>query len=315
MPSGQLTERHPFMSLLQLLLLVLGGTLLFTCLAFVIGIMIYGFEGMVKFQESLNGSSSEGLGFLKLVQIGSTIGTFIVPAFIFAKFQGGIDSYLHLDKRVSWILVLTSIGLMFSSGYLIEWTISMNKQMHLPEFLKGIEGWMQEQEDQLAKLTKQLLIMNNTTDLMINLLMIAILPAIGEELIFRGCFQNIFTRWTGSYHWGIWLAAILFSAIHMQFYGFIPRMLLGALFGYMLVWGRSMWLPIIAHLVNNGGAVITAYMMQLKGESLDDFEKVDPATWPVYLVSVIITVTLLGYMYYNWSNTLKNNHTEEELIV
>jgi len=153
--------------------------------------------------------------------------------------------------------------------------------------------------------------MKNTPDLLINLLMIAILPAIGEELIFRGCFQNIFTRWTGNYHWGIWLAAILFSAIHMQFYGFIPRMLLGAMFGYMLVWGRSMWLPILAHLVNNGGAVITAYVLQLKGQPLDNFEEVQPTTWPIYFLSTIMTVALLSYMYYNWIKTVKNNHPEE----
>jgi membrane protease YdiL (CAAX protease family) len=310
MPSGQLTDRHPFMSLLQLLLLVLGGTLLFTCLAFVIGILIYGFDGMVQFQQSLNGNSTEGLGFLKLVQIASTIGTFVVPALIFAKFRGSIISYLHLDKPVSWILIVVSIALMFSSSYLIEWTIGLNKQMHLPDFLKGVEVWMQNQEDQLTRLTKQLLIMNNMPDLLVNLLMIAILPALGEEFIFRGCFQNIFTRWTGNYHWGIWLAAILFSAIHMQFYGFIPRMLLGAMFGYMLVWGRSMWLPVLAHLINNGGAVITAYVLQRKGQSLDNFEEVQPTTWPIYVLSTIATVILLGYMYYSWK---KNPDLNDEI--
>lgn len=316
MPSRQLTDRHPFMSFLQLLLLVLGGTLLFTCLAFLIGILIYGMDGIQQFQNSVSGSTTtEGLGFLKLVQIASTIGTFIVPALIFAGFRGNIAEYLRLDKRVSLILILVSVGLIFSSSYLIEWTIGLNKQMHLPEFLKGVETWMQNQEEQLAQLTRELLIMNNVSDLMINLLMIAILPALGEELIFRGCFQRIFTRWTRNYHWGIWLAAILFSAFHMQFYGFIPRMLFGALFGYMLVWGESMWLPVIAHLVNNGGAVITAYYLQLKGQSLDNFEEGQPSTWPVYLLSTIVTIALLSYMYYKRADSAKNGKIADEITL
>jgi membrane protease YdiL (CAAX protease family) len=186
---------------------------------------------------------------------------------------------------------------MFSSGPLVEWTFALNKQMVLPEFLQGLQEWMQNKEEELNRITKQLLRMNNSADLLVNLVMIAALPAIGEELIFRGCFQNIFSRWTGSYHWGIWLAAILFSTIHVQFYGFIPRMLLGALFGYLFYWGRSIWLPILAHFVNNAAAVITAYVYQRRGQSLDKLDETEPGNWAVYLMSIATTVALLWFIH------------------
>jgi len=201
---------------------------------------------------------------------------------------------------------------MFSAGPFIEWTNTLNKQMVLPEFLHWLQDWMQSKEEQAGKLTKMLLIMNSPVTLIVNLLIIAILPAIYEEFIFRGCFQKVFTSGTGNYHWGIWLAAIFFSAIHAQFYGFIPRMLLGALFGYLLVWGRSIWLPVLTHFVNNAGAVITAYVYQLRGQSLDKLDETEPVQWYFYVGSIIITAVLLRFMYKKWAKSGEDNILQEE---
>lgn len=314
MPIYESKERHPFISLIYLLLLILVGSVIFTIIGFGLGILIYGFQGIAQYQEIFSGSvNNDGLGFIKIIQTSSTIGMFIVPALVFARLESSnVSSYLHLDNRGQWILITVSIAVMFSSGPIIEWTVLMNKQMVLPEFLHGLQDWMLSKEKQLDRITKTLLIMNNFSSLLINLIMIAILPAIGEEFIFRGCFQNIFTRWAGNYHWGIWLAAILFSAIHAQFYGFIPRMLLGALFGYLLVWGRSIWLPVLAHFVNNAGAVITAYAYQLRGQSLDKLDQTEPVKWPVYLISAAMTALLLGYMYNKWSKSMEDSMMQQE---
>ena len=100
--------------------------------------------------------------------------------------------------------------------------------------------------------------------LFINLLMIAIIPAIGEEFFFRGLLQRIFSNWVRNTHWGIIISAFLFSAIHMQFYGFFPRFLLGAMFGYLFVWSGSLWLPVLAHFINNSLAVIAYYLVSIR---------------------------------------------------
>jgi membrane protease YdiL (CAAX protease family) len=310
MSVTQSPERHPFTSLLQLLLFVLGGSVLFTCLSLVLGYAIYGEAGMSMFRETVNGGGNEGLGFLKIVQIVSTIGTFIIPAIIFAWVQNGnISSYLNLDKKVPLYLLVISFAVMFTVVPLLEWTVNLNKAMHLPGFLKEIELWMRAKEDQLSRLTMELLIMKGIPDLAVNLLMIAVLPALGEEFVFRGCLQKIFAKWTGNYHAGIWIAAILFSAIHLQFYGFIPRMLLGALFGYLYVWGGSLWLPVLAHFVNNATTVIIAYQYQLQGKPLDGLDEASPMNWTSYLFSAAITAVLLGvfYNYYQKRKILKED--------
>lgn len=93
------------------------------------------------------------------------------------------------------------------------------------------------------------------------MLLIALVPAIGEELLFRGVFQRLFTEWFRNIHWGIWISAILFSAIHFQFFGFLPRLFLGVIFGYLLELTSSMWVPIVAHFVNNLTGVIIAFFI------------------------------------------------------
>lgn len=293
------TRNQPYVSLIYLLLLAFSGALVFIIIGYIIGIAIYGTGIIFQSAQVLSGESTNGLGFLKLIQIFSTIGTFIVPALFFAKLESKRPAvYLRLSTSVNPLLILLAIAVMLFSTPVLEWTVNLNKQMQLPEFLAGLESWMRMQEDQLEKLTFMLLNVNDVPGLLLNLLMIAVLPAIGEELIFRGCLQKIFTSWTKSYHWGIWLAAIIFSTIHLQFYGFLPRMLLGALFGYLLVWSGSLWIPILAHFVNNAAAVITAYFYVQRGESL---EKLNETGYDknifLLLFSLVVTAMLLQLFY------------------
>jgi uncharacterized protein len=300
MPGYMTDERQPFLSLIYLILLALAGALVFVILAYIVGIAMYGQGILFESQEILSGNGNTGIGFLKLVQIASSIGMFVVPAVIFARIESSSPfSYLKLNTPVKPVFILLGIVIMFVSGPLLELTVSLNKEMHLPDFLNRLENWMRQKEDQLEKLTIQLLQMDNFRDLTINIFMIAVLPAIGEELIFRGCLQRIITNQTNNYHLGIWIAALVFSAIHVQFYGFIPRMLLGALFGYLFFWSKSIWVPILAHFINNGTTVLVAYFYQQKGKPLNELvnEETYQPDFLLYMGSFILTAFLLGYFY------------------
>ncbi len=136
------------------------------------------------------------------------------------------------------------ILLVFVINPFINFTGEINGRMHFPPWLEDMEEWMRTAEENAERLTRAFLEVKTTGGLLFNLLMVAVLPAIGEELLFRGVIQKQLSAWSGSHHWGIWLSAALFSALHMQFYGFLPRMLLGALFGYLL--GLE-WLPVAPH--------------------------------------------------------------------
>lgn len=280
------TERHPFRSLLLLLLLVFAGQLVFTIIGILIGGLIYGFKGQ-----------PDSLDFLRLLQIISSFGMFVAPAIFFARLESN-DWLAYLKLRHFYIiLALLTVMIMISFGPLLELSLEWNKSMKLPPFLSGLEEWMLLKEQQMAELTKQLLRMGTVNILLVNLLMLAIIPGVGEELIFRGCLQNILGRWTRNHHTAIWITAIIFSAIHFQFYGFIPRMLLGALFGYLLVWSGSLWLPILAHFMNNAVAVVTAYIYQQKGICLDKMDEPDRLSWYLYVLSLVLFIGLLITFY------------------
>ncbi|MDR1592013.1 MAG: CPBP family intramembrane metalloprotease [Prevotellaceae bacterium] len=144
----------------------------------------------------------------------------------------------------------------------------LNNMVSLPDFLSPMEEWMRAKEIASAEITVRLLEMDNLATLGITLVVMAALPALGEELVFRGLLQRLIEQRIGL-HAGVWIAAVLFSAIHLQFFGFVPRMLLGAAFGYMAAWTGSLWLPIAAHFLHNAFAVITAYLQQRHIISVD----------------------------------------------
>lgn len=287
------TQRHPFVSLLLLLLLMFAGAVVFMLIAFIAVIVIYGMKEMV---DASTGMASS-IEIIKLLQLFISTGMFVVPALFFARLEStDWISYLKL-KGFPLIFLLLTFLIMLSSGPMLELSAELNKSMKLPAFLKGLEEWMLGKELEMAEMTKQLLKMNTMGVLAFNILMLAIIPALGEELIFRGCLQKIFARWTGNKHIAIWVTAIVFSAIHVQFYGFLPRMLLGALFGYLLIWSETIWIPILAHFLNNAVAVMTAYVYQRQGISLDKLDQPDPVAFYVYILSFIACGGLIWIFY------------------
>jgi membrane protease YdiL (CAAX protease family) len=114
-----------------------------------------------------------------------------------------------------------------------------------------VEQWMREQESAAEALTAQLVAGGDVLLLMSNLFVIALVAAVSEEFFFRGALQRIIGLRVRNRHTAVWLTAFLFSAFHLQFYGFLPRMLLGVFLGYLLVWSGTVWLPVLAHFVNN----------------------------------------------------------------
>ena len=164
--------------------------------------------------------------------------------------------------------------------------------MILPHFLQ----WMRDSEDAAEKLTAAFLRMNTVWQMWFNLVFIGLLTAIAEEFMFRGVMQTIFEKWTGNKHAAIWITAILFSAFHMEFFGFLPRLLLGAMFGYFVAWSGSIWPAVFAHFLNNGTAVVVTYLYQNKMIKLnpDDQHVFNPAG---YMISIAI-ILFLFYVYH-----------------
>lgn len=203
------------------------------------------------------GISGMDMSMTRVIQTISSLGLFLLPAIGMALFcDASPRHYLFLhsvnDERV-WLLVLAS---MFLIAAPINFIAMLNQQMELPTFMAPVEQWMRSQEDLAQQLTQNMIGDGTPQLLAINLIVMALCPAITEEFFFRGALQRLIGKWNPNPHFVIWSAAILFSAFHLQFYGFIPRMLLGAYPGYLLLWTRSIWIPVFAHFINNATAVI-----------------------------------------------------------
>jgi len=162
---------------------------------------------------------------------------------------------------------------------------------------------MKNMEDAAKIMIEKFMAVESISGLMFNIFMIAVLPALGEELMFRGVIQRIFSDWTKNHHWGIWITAFLFSAMHMQFYGFLPRMALGAMFGYLLVWTGTMWVPILAHFVNNLMGVL-GYFLIGKGVISKDIEEWGTGSEQIPLViGSILAIGVFLFLIYKTEQT------------
>lgn len=206
--------------------------------------------------------NAETVKVLKFFQLIQSIGLFVLPPFIIAFFfYNSITEFLRFKSIKSWYFIVLSIIIVLSFIPFSNLLSYINNQLDLPEWLNSVEKWMRSSEENANFLTRLFLEVDTTTGLLYNILLIALIPALGEELLFRGVFQRIFTEWFKNYHWGIWISSMLFSFIHFQFFGFLPRLFLGVVFGYLLEFSGTIWLPILAHFINNLTGVLIAFFI------------------------------------------------------
>ena len=270
--------------------------LIFIVLGLIIAIPVFGIE-ISDLATVFNNMNKEDIPFMKFIQGFQSVGMFIVPAVILAYlYSEKGEDYLFARRKPLAISLLISAIVMIFSIPVINLTASLNSQMTLPESLSWLEEAIKNSEEKARQITELFLNVDNTSGLMVNILIIAIIPAIGEEFLFRGIIQRLFADWTKNIHWGIIISAIIFSGFHMQFYGFVPRVLMGILFGYMLYWSKNIWIPITAHFVNNATAVIAYYI--LKGTSIESKAEnlgTEASQLPFTFLSIIIISGLLYY--------------------
>jgi membrane protease YdiL (CAAX protease family) len=292
------SDRTPLWSILALLLNVfLGFVIVGPALGIGIASLVYDGNILQDLQDPENHPGV--IGPLLITQsIATLVGLIIFPAIhLLAIEHKRLEPFFPLQQKTFLVLfLLMGLGLTFmiSISPLVEW----NMTVEFPEFLKGFERWARATEDRTAKLTEAMTTFGSETDLLIGIIVIALLPAIGEELVFRGMFQNEFFRATGNAHLAIWFSAIIFSTIHFQFYGFVPRLLLGALFGYLYFWSGNLLIPMFAHFLNNAFGVIMIYLHQHKITELN-VEDTTAAPLQYVLLNAAITV---GLLYYIWKH-------------
>ena len=275
--KARFEQSHPLVKSIQWILCML---------LFMVGVM-----GALPFLEQPFSTTA-----LKWVQFLQTTAVFLLPPLCMA--------YLWSPQPLQWLNLQSSgtssmtksmaIGLMIVALPAINMLGYWNQHMTLPSCLEPLEQWMKTQEETAQAFTEQFMNVTTFGALIINILLMAVLPALAEELTFRGLLQRLLTTDTFKPripHVAIWCSAIIFSAIHLQFYGFVPRMLMGALFGYALVWTGSLWIPILMHFTNNAIAVILYFIAYNKGWDMQQIDAIGTSdTLWMGIVSLVLTI-------------------------
>lgn len=239
------------------------------------------------------GQSTLPAGLLKLTFLLQSLALFVLPALLFGMlfYRGRMVTYFDVRRIPTfWTAIFAVLALI--AGYpLVQLAYEANSLIPLAD-------WMIALEDQAATTLGDLLVMESFGSYLLALLLIAVLPALGEELVFRGIVQKQTAQLFKSPVAGVWCAAIIFSLIHFQFGGFLPRVALGAILGYTYLWTGNLWVPILVHFVNNGFQVTVMYAT---GTDLSEpQDEMDLAYW-----TVILSVFVLYFAY----RTLKQMRT------
>jgi hypothetical protein len=218
---------------------------------------------------------------------------FISPYFYVNKLSNYSIKIFPINSTLVILVLLSTFFFMILNSGVIEW----NKSINFPEFMNSFENWAFNKEKELEKITIFLVSFENNWEFLFGILSIALIPGICEEYLFRGVLQKNFYLISKNIHIAVWLSAFFFSALHLQFYGFFPRMLLGVLFGYIYYWSGSIVYPMIAHIFNNFFSLTIFYFSQ-KGLLNENFEVSVNSSPKIPMVLIIISAVLfIGFMY------------------
>lgn len=283
------------MQLTALLFICIISGALFMFISAALGLMIWNLPIDAIEQYSKYGDS--GIQFLKFSQLLTSVGLFVVPPIIFTYLSGHSPfRFLKMNRLPVLMLSMAAILLMWVQLPWINavgaWNNSIVLDGQFAEFYQSLRA----KEDAAAAMIEAFLEMNGPVQLVFTFFLVAIIPAIGEEMLFRGVLQPVFIRIFKNQHLGIFATAFVFSFIHFQFFGFVPRMLIGVYLGYLFAWTGNIWYPVLAHLANNGLAVVGYYLLQHKYVEVSPDAigtgETSTAQWAVSVVLTLIGMVL-----------------------
>ncbi len=301
-PSDSILRQSKYFEIFVLSLSLLICMVLLGILSATLAPML-GIDDMQSTLDNFNPASSEStISAIRIIQMLGHLFIFVLPPILFLAIANNRRPfyYLFLDQPPIVKNLLLGMGIILFSMPLMQLVYWLNMQIPLPEALSNME-------EQSAELIKAMLDANTTTGLVMNLLAIALLPALGEELLFRGVLQRIFTKIMENPHKAIWLTAMLFSLMHMQFAGFFPRLFLGALLGYLLYWSGNLLVPIFAHFLYNGSQIIAVYQYN-HGKIATNIENMDHFPHGLTLIFTILFAGLCWLIY-------SSNKGQQEMYV
>lgn len=299
MLRGIYSKTSHFNKLILLTTLVLSF-LLFSIVFGIVALFPFYGSSALTLITSADFSNASVVNAIKVIQIFNTAGGLLLPAIIYLWLCTPTAQKSIFLKSATPVIVLCGIIVVVMAQPIVGFATELNSHLSLPQWLSGVENWMKDAEYKNGLITEAFLSTTSPAGFMLNVFMIAFLPAIAEETLFRGALARLFKDWTRNVHVAVFLSSFIFAAIHMQFYGFLPRFLLGTLLGYLYFWSGSLWLPVVAHFTNNFLSVSIEFLFR-KGYISTNAENfgTDNALW----ITIFSLVFVTGVLYFIYKQT------------
>ena len=235
---------------------------------------------------------------IRIATLLQDIFVFILPAVISAMVMTRIPAeFLFIDKSPDVVKTVMAVVTLFVAMPFMDAIIQWNQGITFPESMKDLEAVLRESEDVASDFVGQMLGGAGIGSLVVSICIVAIMAALSEELFFRGALLRLFFQTRMNHHVAIWAVAIIFSLMHFQFFGFVPRMLLGAYFGYLVWWTRCLWIPVIVHAINNSVVVIAEW--KDGGADIAEEASAEPVNALLCIGSLLLTALCIGYFVRN----------------
>ncbi len=292
--TAYLEKISPWGKLLLLISMIILAALVTSLAGLLIGKLYFDVDLITLSGYITNPETDEQVIFIKIYQLINQIGVFFIPVILFAFLVNpSVSGYFNLNKRPNTTNMLIMGVVVFTILPFVNYLGDLNQSMVFPESLGWLEEWMKEKEEQAMSLTEAFLQTNTIFGLLVNLFIVALVPALGEELLFRGALLKLFTNISRNIHIAVFFTSFLFAAIHFQFYGFLPRFFIGLILGYSFVITGNLWVPIFVHFINNSASVIV-YYLHYNGYINVPMEDFGTLHSPVYIIgSLLITIWLM----------------------
>ncbi|MFN8242150.1 MAG: CPBP family intramembrane glutamic endopeptidase [Bacteroidales bacterium] len=244
-------------------------------------------------------------GYLRFVQVTQDLFIFLVPALLITRYVTAMNGKHGYSKAFPGIRIISAvIVLAILVLPLVAYVAKLNMQIVSGGFFPGIYKKIIAVEREASSISSVLMTSSGIPGLMLCVFIVALLPSLSEELFFRGFLQRFLVNNVQSAHLSVWIAAFVFSFIHFQFLGFLPRMLLGLIFGYLFLWSGNIWLPVIAHFCNNLVPVVSLYGKN-SNEIITIMNNHEPTGMQFPVVGIIL-ISLILFMirrYYDLPDT------------
>lgn len=215
---------------------------------------------------------------------------FMLPAVVTAIFMTRLPArFLFIENLPRLWPLMLGVAILYASIPWIECVIQWNKSIGFPDSMKGVEQTLREMESAAEEMVGGMLKGGSVVSLIASICIVGVLAGLSEELFFRGAMLRLFVMTRINYHVAIWAVALIFSFLHFQLFGFVPRLLLGAYFGYLAWRSKCLWIPIIAHMLNNSTVVVSEWLERENGETVGLAATFNP-DWTIVTASLILTV-------------------------